>query len=520
LAEVADEGEAVPGEDGFDDEDVSDQAEEESDDGETVEEEDDAVEIAMGDALEMMGAAGAPSGPPSSPPSGPPAGPAPMPPPGPAPLDPPSTVPRGPPMAPPPGPDTGAAFAALGMSDSDEGDDSEEEGEAAEVEPAGDESVDLVEGVEEAVEDEVDEDETDAQTGPVIERHDADPRDDIEVEVVEIPARSPLRKPLRDPVLAPAPPTLETPVLASASEMGDSKLVGHIVPHTHWDRAWYLPFQQYRYKLVELVDDLLDLMEANPESFPTFELDGQTVVLEDYLDVRPENRERLVDLVSSGRLSIGPWYVLPDEFIVGGEALIRNLIAGHRVASAHGGCSSVGYVPDPFGHVGQLPAILRGCGLDSFIFTRGAGPWVAEEAQGIFYWQAADGETEILSIKQIPDYPNLMAWGFEERPLDRKNSTSVNVETAMAKVERLLEMHKKIYNYKPSNLLFGQGSDHTAPQVTTSARRFNSSTHRSRSSSLTPRSGSVARRFTAIRANFTMVGTAMCFQEYSALAST
>ncbi len=485
MAEGADEDETALESDGFDDEDVYDQAEEESDDDEAVDEEesdeeeseeaDDAVEIAMGDALEMMGATGSPS----SPPSGPPAGQAPMPPPGPAPLDPPSTGPRGPPMAPPPGPDTGAAFAALGMPASDEGDDSVEEGESAEVDSVGEESVDSVEDVEEAVEDEVGEDETDegmeavddgdgssAPSGPVIERHDADPRDDIEVEVVELPARSPLRKPLRDPVLAPAPPSLETPVLSSASEMGDSKLVGHIVPHTHWDRAWYLPFQQYRYKLVELVDDLLDLMEANPESFPTFELDGQTVVLEDYLDVRPENRERLVDLVSSGRLSIGPWYVLPDEFIVGGEALIRNLIAGHRVAMAHGGCSSVGYVPDPFGHVGQLPAILRGCGLDSFIFTRGAGPWVAEEAKGIFYWQAADGETEVLSIKQIPDYPNLMAWGFEERPLDRKNSTSVNVDTAMAKVERLLEMHKKTYNYKPSNLLFGQGSDHTAPQVT------------------------------------------------------
>ena len=466
-----------------DDADDSDADADASDDADS-----DAVEIAMSDALAKMSAAGppvGPGGPPGGmPPMAPPSGPAPMMPPVQPPITPP-TGPSGPPMAPPvaspitpqdappSGPDTSAAFAALGMTavDGDEGEDAAEspveESEVSEEIDSADGADDGAADMEDAGgSDSVGEDESSAPTGPVIERHDADSRDDIEIEVVPLPARSPLRKPLRDPVLAPAPLSLDTPVLEAASSMGDSKLVGHIVPHTHWDRAWYLPFQQYRYKLVELVDDLLDLMEANPESFPTFELDGQTVVLEDYLEVRPENRGRLVDLVSSGRLSIGPWYVLPDEFIVGGEALIRNLIAGHRVAMAHGGCSSVGYVPDPFGHVGQLPAILRGCGLDSFIFTRGAGPWVAEEAKGIFYWQAADGETEVLSIKQIPDYPNLMAWGFEGRPLDRKNSPNVNVETAMAKVERLLEMHKKTYQYKPTNLLFGQGSDHTAPQVT------------------------------------------------------
>ena len=374
-----------------------------------------------------------------------------------------SMPPMGPPSGPPSGSDSppqaldmAAAFGAIGMTPSDDDSTSIEEEpepeEAPEEEPEEEPEPELEEEPE--------------SSGPTVEHKEADPRDDVEVEVVEIGELSPLRKPLRNAAPPPAEPVLETPVLEAASEMGDSKLVGHIVPHTHWDRAWYLPFQQFRYKLVEMVDDLLDLMETNPESFPTFELDGQTVVIEDYLEVRPENRERLISLVESGRLSIGPWYVLPDEYIVGGEGLVRNLIAGKRVALAHGGCSDVGYVPDPFGHVGQLPAILQGCGLDTFIFTRGAGPWVAEEAKGIFYWQAADGETEVLAIKQIPDYPNLMAWGFEDRPLDPKNSPNINIDTAMAKMERLLDMAKKTYNWRPEDMLFGQGSDHTAPQTT------------------------------------------------------
>ncbi len=300
---------------------------------------------------------------------------------------------------------------------------------------------------------------------PVVEHELADPRDDVEVEIEELESLSPLRTPLREEELEVEPEPEELIDMSPAAEPGQSKILGHIVPHTHWDRAWYLPFQQYRYKLVELVDDLLELMEDNPEAFPSFELDGQTVVLEDYLEVRPENRQRLVDLVEAGRLSIGPWYVLPDEYLVGGEALIRNLQLGASSASEFGGRSEVGYVPDPFGHVNQLPAILRGCGLDSFIFTRGAGPWVAEDARGVFYWQAADGETEVLSIKQVPDYPNLMAWGFEKRPLDRKDSPKVNIDTAMEKMQNLLDMHKSKYNWRPDQMLFGQGSDHTHPQT-------------------------------------------------------
>jgi len=252
--------------------------------------------------------------------------------------------------------------------------------------------------------------------------------------------------------------------LPRKGKLKDSPLTGHIVPHTHWDRAWYLPFQKYRYRLIEIVDDLLDLMENNPKAYPTFELDGQTVILEDYLEVKPQNEPRIRKLIEKGRLSIGPWYVLPDEYIVGGEALARNLLMGYRTAERYGGRSEVGYVPDPFGHVSQLPAILAGAGLDSFIFTRGAGPWI-KAAGGIFNWYASDGKTKVLSVKQVPDYPNLMAWGFENRPLDRKDSLDVDVDSAMDKMQRLLDKHEEI-DWKPNVLLFGQGSDHTHPQPT------------------------------------------------------
>ena len=104
-------------------------------------------------------------------------------------------------------------------------------------------------------------------------------------------------------------------------------LTAFVVSHTHWDREWYQPFQEFRVRLVAMVDRLLDLLDADPD-FRHFMLDGQTIVLDDYLAVRPDRRGDLQRHVSSGRLLVGPWYILPDEFLVGPESLVRNLLTG------------------------------------------------------------------------------------------------------------------------------------------------------------------------------------------------
>src|SRR5215469_15623097 len=165
-----------------------------------------------------------------------------------------------------------------------------------------------------------------------------------------------------------------------------------LVPHTHWDREWYLTFQQFRMKLVRAVDKVLEALETDPE-FSYFMLDGQTIVLEDYLEVRPENAERLQRLAQQGRLLIGPWYLQPDEFLVGAESLIRNLQTGRRMAEPYGGAMPVGYVPDTFGHNAQLPQILRGFGLDTAVFWRGLLP---EVESGAFRWVAPDGSDVLV----------------------------------------------------------------------------------------------------------------------------
>ena len=164
-----------------------------------------------------------------------------------------------------------------------------------------------------------------------------------------------------------------------------------VASHTHWDRAWYQPFQNLRSRLVHVVDELLEIF-ATRDDFQVFNFDGQVVVLEDYLAIRPEKRKEIERLVKTGRLKVGPWYVLADEFLAGGEALIRNLLIGHKVGNAFGGVSKVGYTPDSFGHVSQMPQILNGFGIDSFMFSRGLSTKAAKMGQ-VFRWFAPDGKS-------------------------------------------------------------------------------------------------------------------------------
>ena len=71
----------------------------------------------------------------------------------------------------------------------------------------------------------------------------------------------------------------------------DTKLTIHVIPNTHWDRAWVYPFMETRLLLVEFMDNLLDLLENDPK-FTSFLLDSQTIAVEDYLLMRPEKEKQ------------------------------------------------------------------------------------------------------------------------------------------------------------------------------------------------------------------------------------
>jgi len=170
-------------------------------------------------------------------------------------------------------------------------------------------------------------------------------------------------------------------------------LQGHFIPNSHLDREWGLDYQQTRKMTVDFLDALLDIFDKVPEY--TFLLDSQTIPLEDYLEIRPENEERLKKVVAEGRLSIGPWYTAPDCNCINGESIVRNLLMGHRVAKRFGRVMKVGYTPFGFGQVSQMPQIYGGFGIDTALFYRGITGYESPMAE--FLWQSPDGTEALCS---------------------------------------------------------------------------------------------------------------------------
>jgi mannosylglycerate hydrolase len=168
----------------------------------------------------------------------------------------------------------------------------------------------------------------------------------------------------------------------------------HLIPHVHWDREWYFTTEESQILLVNHLDEVLDFLETHPE-YPYYVLDGQTVILEDYLSVKPENEERIRQLVRDGRLIIGPWYTQTDEMVVGGESIVRNLLYGLKDCEAFGEPMKIGYLPDSFGQSAQLPQILNGFHIRHCIFWRGLSERHGTE-KSEFYWQSADGSKVLV----------------------------------------------------------------------------------------------------------------------------
>ncbi len=174
----------------------------------------------------------------------------------------------------------------------------------------------------------------------------------------------------------------------------------HFISHSHWDREWYKTFETFRLDLVDMINSLLDIFATSTE-YKYFTLDGQTIVLEDYAEIMPERTNELKKWIREGRISIGPWYILPDEFLVSGESTVRNLHFGKRAERQFGPVMQIGYIPDSFGHLAMMPAILRGFDIDTAIVYRGFGGEPGQE-KSEYRWCSPDG-SEVLMIHLPPN---------------------------------------------------------------------------------------------------------------------
>ena len=222
------------------------------------------------------------------------------------------------------------------------------------------------------------------------------------------------------------------------------KLKVHVVTHTHWDREWYLPFEVFRKRLVRLVDQLIDEMSKG-DDFRHFMLDGQTVVLEDYLEIKPEMKDKLFDLIKSKRIGVGPWYILPDEFLITGEAFIRNYLVSQSLLKSFGlSGMNIGYLPDMFGHSAFTPTVLKNLGLKSTVVWRGIGD---ASRKSEFIWESPNGDG-ILAINLLHSYSNGAHFGR-------------NIDEVKEQFKKEVKTLSK--DCTTNNILIMNGTDHEMP---------------------------------------------------------
>jgi len=237
----------------------------------------------------------------------------------------------------------------------------------------------------------------------------------------------------------------------------ERKLKLHVVSHTHWDREWYLSFQVFRRKLVKLIDHLVKLLDEN-QKFKSFMMDGQTLAIKDYLEIRPEMENKIKELIKSGRIIIGPWFSQPNEFLVSGESLIRNLILGLKESEKFGGGMKICYLPDAFGQISQLPQIMHGFSMEDAVVWRG----VPDGSRTVFKWRGSD-DSECLVHYMCGTYGNAVALplsckGYEEY-LD---STPIYRKGLIERMQGILKvLSQKTTN---QNLLLMNGIDHSFAQ--------------------------------------------------------
>lgn len=248
--------------------------------------------------------------------------------------------------------------------------------------------------------------------------------------------------------------------------MPNSPKIVIITPETHWDREWYLPFQSYRAKLVLLFDRLLKILDEDPD-FTNFTCDGQAIMLQDYLEVRPSNEEKIRKYTQSGRISIGPFFILPDEYLVSGESIIRNLMLGIKIGRNFGNVMDCAYIPDPFGHIAQLPQILSGFDLSTMMFARGLGnEFIDNELNMEFLWKSPGESSSIIAVDLVRGYGSA---AYLSDKMDEKGYYKIALD-------RLEELVNKLNSKSCTGVIpLNNGTDHllAQPHIPIIVRQWN-----------------------------------------------
>lgn len=237
----------------------------------------------------------------------------------------------------------------------------------------------------------------------------------------------------------------------------NKKYLVHVVPHTHWDREWYFTFEEFRYRLIKMFDRLLPLMHSGEIEY--FVADGHTLLIDDYLTMRPEQEQAVRNLIAEGRILLGPWYTQPNVYMSGAEAQVRNLLRGRQEMEKYGDTmemAKINYLPDMFGFHAQLPQMMKGFGMTHLVGARG----MPLGSPNYFKWEGSDG-TVVRVCSLLNSYNNGNGLSDREEPITFKVfGEPIKMPSLTEQLQLILDDRSEIERANAPQLLLMNGVDH------------------------------------------------------------
>src|SRR5690625_939167 len=211
------------------------------------------------------------------------------------------------------------------------------------------------------------------------------------------------------------------------------KKIANCIHHTNWDSIWYFPAED---ALVQFSYNMKELLQAFDDGLvKDFFVDGQTAALGEYLEIHPEDRERVAKLVKEKKLFIGPFNSQLDCFISSGESVVNNLRLGIQSANKLGGVSNIDYLPDSFGHSYDFPKIFNQMGIYDFVIKRGVGD---EYDLGSEFYLRSNDNSKLLVCTMMSGY-GYGAYGFKDGTLLTDKAVDYNRLNVHSLIDRLLK---------------------------------------------------------------------------------
>jgi len=181
----------------------------------------------------------------------------------------------------------------------------------------------------------------------------------------------------------------------------ESTPVMYSIGHSHLDLEWLWTRNETRRKTVRTLGNQLQLMKEYPDYKY---IQSQPWILNTVKNEYPEIYEEVKKAVKDGKFVVegGSW-VEPDTNIPSGESLIRQFMFGKRFLKDEFGVESrIFWLPDSFGVSGNIPQILKGCGIDYFMSAKVTWLYNGGDAlpHNTFNWQGIDDSAVTAHIIQ------------------------------------------------------------------------------------------------------------------------